>query len=311
MKYVHVPVMLNEIIEGLNVQEGKKYIDCTLGGGGYSLELAKKIGKKGTLLSIDLDDLAIENFKKKMEELKISNVILEKNNFKNILEIVEERFEEGTKFAGIVFDLGLSSAQLDDESRGFSFQKDTPLNMAFSGEGNSTVRIVNNYSRDDLFRIFKEYGEERFSRKIADKIVEYRKKEKIKTTGQLLEIVDSIIKPSRGNIHPATRIFQALRIETNQELNNLKYALESALKLLEKGGRIVVVSFHSLEDRIVKNFFRGESKDCICPPSFPICTCDHKAQLKVITKKIILPTEEETKNNPRSRSAKLRIAEKI
>ncbi len=315
MKYHHIPVLLDEVIKYLNPQAGGKFIDCTLGGGGYTFEIAKRIGDSGKVIALDLDDLAIKNAKILIKKNKNKNIILNHGNFKNLQAIINKiskKTEPLDNFNGIVFDLGLSSAQLEDRNRGFSFLMDTPLDMAFGRDGKKTTDIINKYSEDDLIKIFKEYGEEKFAKPIAKKIVIFRKKKKITTTKELAELVQRTIpkKFQNKNIHPATKVFQALRIATNDELTNLEKALPQAIKLLKKGGRIAVVSFHSLEDRIVKNYFKKESKDCLCPPKIPVCQCHHKASLKIINKKIITPSDEEIKNNPRARSAKLRVAEK-
>jgi 16S rRNA (cytosine1402-N4)-methyltransferase len=324
MIYQHTPVMLKEIIEYLNPRPGQNFIDCTLGGAGYTMAIAGLVGQKGKVLAIDLDKMAIENAKCKMQNAKLRNIILINDNFKNLSKIVQDltpalslsrRGSDGhVEFHGIVLDLGLSSAQLQDRNRGFSFQLDAPLNMAFGQTaGETTERIVNNWRAEELERIFKEYGEERFAKRIARKIVEYRKLKSIKTTGQMVEIIKSAMpkKYLYAKIHPATRVFQALRIATNKELENLEQVLPQAMDLLAPKGRIAVVSYHSLEDRIVKRFFRQESKDCICPPSYPACRCHHKARLKILTPRVVRASEEEVLNNPRARSAKLRAAERI
>jgi len=294
--YEHVPVMLSEVMTQLQVKPGSLVIDGTLGGGGYTLALAHAVGNKGKVLSIDLDDLALKNAKEILGAKKIKNVQLVKDNFKNIKEVVEEAFGQGVKVDGIVVDLGLSSAQLADEKRGFSFQGDRPLDMAFGEDGLDTVKIINFYPLTELTRIFREYGEEKFAYQIAKKIVSFRREKKISDTKELRELIVSSV-PGRFRhqaIHPATRVFQALRMETNQELSALKQFLPSALDLLAPRGRLVVVSFHSGEDRIVKNFFRDHGRD----------------ELLVLTKKPLVPTPTEIQVNPRSRSAKLRAASK-
>jgi len=317
MEYRHTPVMLKEVLEYLKPRSGQFFIDGTLGGAGYTIEIAKRVGEAGKVLAIDLDEMAITNARGLISGLKLNNVILVNDNFKNLSKIVGKYFEEKSqahRFSGIVFDLGLSSAQLEDESRGFSFKLDAPLNMAFGSlSGGRTEEIINNWPEADLEKTIREYGEERFAKNIARAIVERRKKIRIKTTGELAEIIGRAVpkKYLNARIHPATRTFQALRLATNDELNNLKQVLPTAINLLASGGRLAIVSFHSLEDRIVKNFFREEAKDCLCPPSFPVCRCGHKASLKIITKKIIKPREEEIKINPRARSARLRVAEKL
>ena len=322
MDYKHIPVMLKEILEYLDPQSGQYFIDCTLGGAGYTMAIAERIGPKGKIIAIDLDKMAINNAKKLINKYKITNIILENDNFSNLSKIIKKYFKEKTvKFNGIVLDLGLSSAQLADRNRGFSFQLDAPVNMDFrghertqeGGEWRSTEYILNNREQEELEKIIREYGEEKFAKRIAQKIVEQRKLKSIETTGQLVEIINQAVPDfyKRKKINCATKTFQALRIASNNELENLQIVLPQVLGLLAKGGRIVVISYHSLEDRIVKNFFRQESRDCLCPPDYPICLCEHKRQLKRLTRKIIRAGKEEVLNNPRSRSAKLRAAEKI
>lgn len=315
MEYKHVPVMLSEVLAGLEPKTGQIFIDCTLGGAGYTLALAKLVGPTGKVLAIDLDDLALENARKKFEQENVSNVILVQDNFRNLPKIIEDNFSKDFKVDGIVLDLGLSSAQLDDETRGFSFQGDRPLDMAFSQTGHTavaTTTIVNRYPLDRLTYIFRVYGEEPKAYALAKKIIERRKGNWIRTTGELLAIISEVIKPNpRIKINPATRAFQALRMETNRELEALEEVLPAAVKLLKVGGRIAAVSFHSGEDRIVKDFFKTASKDCICPPSVPICNCNHPAALKILTKKPTPASEAESELNPRARSAKLRLAQKI
>jgi len=306
-------------MDNLRPQEGGCFIDCTLGGAGYTLALRERIGESGRILSIDLDPLAIANAENKIRENQYQNIKLANDNFKNLSKIIRENHAgESAGFDGIVLDLGLSSAQLEDRNRGFSFVADSALKMEMGATGGesgiiSTEIIVNKWKEEELTKIIKEYGEEGFAGRIARRIVEARKDKAITTTGQLVDIIRSAIPKKFQNqkIHPATRTFQALRIATNGELRNIEEVLPQALDALKPGGRIAVVSFHSLEDRIVKNFFRSEAKDCICPPLAPVCCCEHEPRLKIITKKIIEPSEEEVRVNPRSRSAKLRVAEKI
>ncbi|MDO8592782.1 MAG: 16S rRNA (cytosine(1402)-N(4))-methyltransferase RsmH [bacterium] len=315
MEYQHTPVMLNEIIKYLDPKPGENFIDCTLGGGGYTMAIAKRILPTGKILAIDLDEAAIKNTQFQISNSQFLNIILAHDNFKNIQKIVEKYFSPAGGFDGIVFDLGLSRAQLKDRTRGFSFGlADAPLGMNFGGQaGESAENIVNSRSADDLAGIFREYGEEKFAYKIAIAIVKQRQIKKIQTAGELVKIImDAVprkLQPAR--IHPATKVFQALRIAVNRELENLRSALPQALALLKPGGRLAVISYHSLEDRIVKQYFKQESRDCLCPPAIPICQCGHLAQLKIINKGILRPTEEEALNNPSSRSAKLRLAVKI
>jgi len=309
-----MPVMLKEAMEILNPQSGQKFIDCTLGGGGYTMEIAKKILPDGKILSIDLDELAIDNLKFQISNLKLTNIIPAHENFKNLQIIIEKYFTADAEFDGIVFDLGLSSAQLEDRRRGFSFSLSlAPLNMNFGGLiGETAENIINSWNAENLAKIFKDYGEERFAYKIALAIAEERKLKRINTAGKLAEIaIKSIPKRFQSKIHPATKIFQALRIAVNRELENLREVLPQAVNLLKPGGKLIVISYHSLEDRIVKQYFKQEAKDCLCPPAMPICRCGHKASLKILTHPILRPTGEEVLKNPRSRSAKLRAVEKI
>jgi 16S rRNA (cytosine1402-N4)-methyltransferase len=310
MEYQHQPVMLNEVIKYLDPRPGNLFIDCTLGGAGYAIALAEREAAK--VLAIDLDELAINNAEAKIAKLGLDNLVLAQGNFKDVLDIATEKIGAGVKFSGIVFDLGLSSAQLDDRSRGFSFLHDGPLDMSFAGS-NKVEFIVNKYQETELYKIIKEYGEERYARSIASKIVAARKNKPLQTTNELVEVIASAVPGvyRRDRIHFATRTFQALRIAANDELHNLELALPQCLSLLEPGGKLVVVSFHSLEDRIVKNYFRLEGRDCICPPQAPACVCGHRALVKILTKRPIMAIAEEIQDNPRSRSAKLRAAERI
>lgn len=313
MKYNHIPVMLKEVIEYLNPQPGQKFVDCTLGGGGYSQAILERIGDSGKILAIDLDGEAIANAELNFKtEIKNKKLILAHENFKNLPSIIEKYFTAGAKFDGLVLDLGLSSAQLEDRHRGFSFNLPlAPLNMNFGDStGETAENVINSRSAEALAKIFKDYGEEKFAYKIALAIVNERQQKRITTVGKLVEIIQAAA-PKRSKIHPATKIFQALRIAVNQELENLQTALPLAANLLKIGGKLAVISYHSLEDRIVKQYFKQESKDCLCPPAMPICQCGHKASLKILTHKILRPTEEEVLTNPRSRSAKFRAVEKI
>ncbi len=319
MKYSHIPVLKEEVLEYLRPNKNENFIDATLGGGGYTLALSKKVGSGGKIISIDLDELAIKNFQKIAKKEKITNVILANDNFRNLHKIVESCIsgEEKKIFSGVVFDLGLSSAQLEDRSRGFSFQLDDPLDMGFSHAAHNTQHItsdiLNKYNIFNLEKIIREYGEEKYARLIAGGIVKYREDKSIERTKELVDIIEQVVPKSYKNkkIHCATRTFQALRIATNDELTNIELALPQALDLLKVGGRIAVVSFHSLEEKIIKQFTRNERRDCICPKELPICQCDHRARIKKVNKKIILPSSEEIKNNPKARSAKLRVFEKI
>jgi len=304
MEYRHIPVMLKEVLELAGVKKGNKVIDCTLGGAGYTLALAKAVGDKGQVLAIDLDELAITNAKKLIKEIGVKNIKLIQGNFSDLQELVPKEF---APVDVVVMDLGLSSAQLDDPRRGFSFQVDAPLDMSFGSheKDSKTTVIVNRYRAEDLAKIIRDYGEERFAGRIAQAIVKARP---IATTGQLAEVISDAVPASyrRGHIHCATRTFQALRIATNDELKALEQVLPQAMKLLKPGGRLIAVSFHSLEDRIVKHWFREEAKTCHCDGNALMCACDRKPRAKLLTKKALIATPEEIKANPRSRSAKLR-----
>lgn len=301
--------MLKEALSFVRPKRGGRFIDCTLGGGGYASALIEAVGPEGLVVAFDLDKKAIANFSKK----GFKNAHLINDSFGNLASRVRALFGADVLFDGIVMDLGLSSAQMDDGDRGFSFRFDASLDMSFSGGSRATQDIVNHYEEGRLARIITDYGEERFAKKIARAITAARKDAPITNAKQLAEIISMAI-PERfrhGKIHPATKTFQALRIETNGELEALVKVLPEAISLLSPGGRLAIVSFHSLEDRIVKDFFRTESRDCLCPPQFPACRCGHSRSLNVINKKPIGPSEAEVRSNPRSRSAKLRVAEKI
>ncbi|MFA6382947.1 MAG: 16S rRNA (cytosine(1402)-N(4))-methyltransferase RsmH [Parcubacteria group bacterium] len=311
----HKPVLLLESIAGLNLRKGATIVDATLGGGGHSREILKIIGRGGRLIAIDQDRAAIENFNPEYSgqlPSEVGNVVLVKDNFSKLENILGG---QGIKSVdGILADLGYSSAQLEDESYGMSFLKDAELDMRLDKENALTAKkIINEYSQADLERIIRDYGEEKFAKNIAKKIIERRKSVSIEKTIELAEIINQAI-PERyrhQKIHPATRTFQALRIEVNKELENLEKFIPVAINVLSPGGRLAIISFHSLEDRIVKNIFRENARGCICPPDFPSCLCGHQAKVKIITRKPIVPGAEEIAENPRARSAKLRICEKI
>ncbi len=312
--YHHTPVLLTEVMEYLDPKIGDRVIDATLGGGGYTFALAKSVGKKGSVIAIDLDEQALNHAKLKIDQESLTNIKLTHANFKDLASIAQEHFGKTPDISAVVFDLGLSSAQLEDRHRGFSFQADVPLDMAFGSliSSRETIRIVNESSVEDLVRIIGRFGEERFARPIARAIIKARAVQPLTTTGQLVAAIEKGIPPAfrhRSRLHFATKTFQALRIATNRELENLSVALDSLQRIMKQGGRIAVVSFHSLEDRIVKNFFKQASRDCLCPPSLPVCRCGHTAWLKIVTKKPITATVAEIKANPRARSAKLRVAE--
>ncbi|MDD3420652.1 MAG: 16S rRNA (cytosine(1402)-N(4))-methyltransferase RsmH [Candidatus Gastranaerophilales bacterium] len=308
MEFNHYPVLLNEILEGLNLTSGKVYVDATLGGGGYSYEIAKAIQPTGTLIATDVDDDALLAAKEKLKEF--DNVKIFKNNYSKIPQILNELGMEKIT-GGIVFDLGASYHQLTSDSRGFSFSKDSMLDMRYDLTLEKTAKdVVNEYKEEELVQIFSEYGEERFSKTIAREIVKQRKLKSFETTKELADFICKAVPFKAGHIHPATKVFQAIRIEVNNELKNLQQTLEKIIPLLEKDARIVVVSFHSLEDRIVKKAFRQYSSNCNCKPNDPICTCEPK-KLELVNKKPILATQLELAQNPPSRSAKLRVAQRI
>ena len=310
MEFKHFSVMLNETVDGLDIKDGGIYVDGTMGGGGHSYEILSR-NNSISLIGIDQDKEAIAAAGKRLEpfcgRFKTVN-----DNFSNIKAILKELDIAGID--GAVLDLGVSSYQLDNKERGFSYMQDAPLDMRMNRDGElSAYDVVNGYSTEELTHIFYEYGEENWSKRIAEFIDERRKKSPVKTTGELVEIIKAAI-PQKARIkgsHPAKRVFQAIRIEVNGEIRILKDAVGDFLDVLNPGGRLSVITFHSLEDRIVKNVFSERAKGCTCPPEFPVCVCGKKADIKVITRKPILPSAEELSENSRSKSAKLRIAEKI
>lgn len=308
MKFEHKSVLLEESIVGLNIKKDKVYVDGTMGGAGHSKVIESKIDT-GKLICIDQDIDAINNSK---DILDLNKSIVVNDNFNNIDKILKEL--EIPKISGILLDLGVSSYQLDNKKRGFSYMKDDLLDMRMDKNSDLTADyVVNNYSEEELFRIIKEYGEEKWAKRIAKFIIEERKLSHIKTTLELVEIINKAIpKGARAKgSHPAKRTFQAIRIEVNNELDIISSTIKKVLPFLEEGGRIVIITFHSLEDRIVKKTFNDLALNCICPPEFPVCNCSKKSEIKIINKKPILPSKEELENNSRSKSAKLRIAEKI
>ncbi len=302
----HEPVMLEECIKALHVQRGGRYVDCTVGGGGHAAAILEESSPGGRLLGIDADPHALRVAEEKLKPYG-KDVILVNENFR-YLENICNRY--GFRpVNGILFDLGLSSLQLEEAGRGFSFRQDSPLDMRFSERQALTAAdIVNTYPEPELARLLYRYGEERRSRQIARRIVQRRP---LRTTLELARVVEQAVAGARGRIHPATRTFQALRIAVNQELENLEIALEQALNLLGSGGRIVAISFHSLEDRLVKAFLRREAQKCLCPPGIPACICEHTPRLKILSKKVIKPSPTEVQANPRSRSARMRVGERI
>ncbi len=350
--YSHIPVLLKEVIEYLNPQPGQNFVDCTLGGGGHAIEILKRVAPVGKVLGIDLDENAIEEVRRKLKTTPDPSLlsrgkavtpdpslarrgITVKDNFVNLRKILDEN--NFYPVNGILMDLGISSAEYES-GRGFSFQKEEPLDMRFnathggnrvSASGDNAEKcgdakfcvsttadeIVNSWRKDELARIFREYGEEPLAEKIAGKIIDRRKSEKIDNTKKLSDLIfgeyKKVYKNKTFKRHPATKVFQALRIAVNHEIENLERVLPQSLEALEKGGRLAVISFHSIEDRIVKKFFNENAKGCICPPEIPICVCGHKPLIKILTKHPIVPNDEEIEKNPRARSAKLRVAEKL
>lgn len=301
----HVPVMLDEVLAGLAVKPGGRYVDCTLGGGGHSEAVLERSQPGGTLVGIDADANAIERSRERLARFGDAFRAVQ-GNFRDVAAICGEIGYAPVN--GVLLDLGLSSDQLETGA-GFSFQRDTPLDMRFGGEGESAADIVNTYSEAALADLIFKYGEEPASRRIARRIVEARP---IETSGQLAKAVEQAVgRRASSKTHPATRTFQALRIAANTELDALAAALPQAHGLLGFGARIAVLSYHSLEDRIVKDYFRRESRDCICPPGLPECRCGHKATLRLVTRGAMKPSPSEIAANPRARSAKLRVAERI
>jgi 16S rRNA (cytosine1402-N4)-methyltransferase len=302
----HVPVLLEETVEALAVQPGGRYIDCTLGGGGHARAILERSSLGGQLLGIDANPDAIKIAKTNLGSYRDSYRLVNEN-FVNLQAVCIKY--DFSPVHGILFDLGLSSFQLNGNGRGFSFQYDAPLDMRFSPDQEVTAaNIVNTLSEVDLARYIRMYGEENYSHLVARHIVKERP---INSTLHLAQVIERAIGQRRGKIHPATRTFQALRIMVNRELENLGVALRQAVNLLGFEGRLVVISYHSLEDRIVKQFLQQEARDCICPPGVPVCICGHKAQLRLVYKKVIVPSPAEIRHNQRSRSARLRVVERI
>jgi 16S rRNA (cytosine1402-N4)-methyltransferase len=312
MNYQHIPVLLEEVLEILKPQPNQNFVDATLGGGGYTEALLKLSAPSGKILSIDLDKAALKHAEQRLAKYK-DRLILVHGNFRDIAQYI--RNHEFNNIAGIVADIGLSSFQLDESGRGISFQKHEPLDMRFdpSSQNDNAQFILNTRSTAELAQIFSENGEEKYSHKIADHIVRARVKGPIKYTTDLNELIKSALpKPVQHRWQDsARRIYQALRIAVNNELANLERFLPDAFNLLAPQGRLVIVTFHSLEDRIVKNYFKSLVKGCICPPEFPICKCGHMPQGTILTKKAVLASESEQKINPRAKSAKLRAIQKI
>ncbi|MEG6611918.1 16S rRNA (cytosine(1402)-N(4))-methyltransferase RsmH [Pseudoclostridium thermosuccinogenes] len=313
MEFNHKPVLLEECIENLNIKQDGIYIDGTLGGAGHSSEIYKRLGKDGVLIGIDQDSYAIEASRERLSSIGgQARIILENTNFKNIKEVCRKHNIEYVD--GILFDLGVSSYQLDEGERGFSYQKDAPLDMRMDRrQALDAGTVVNEYDEDAIKRIIRDYGEERWAARIASFIVKARKEKRIETTGELVDIIKAAIPSSarREGPHPAKRTFQAIRIEVNNELGILRQAIDDAISLLRPEGRLCIITFHSLEDRIVKEEFQRKVKPCTCPPSFPVCVCGKVPEAELVFRKPILPSTGELEDNPRARSAKLRVIKKI
>lgn len=311
MEFKHISVLLDETIDSLNVKPDGIYVDGTLGGGGHSLEICKRLGESGRLIGIDQDMDAIKAATERLSEYK-DKVDIIHSNYQDIENCLRTLSVSGVD--GIVLDLGVSSYQLDNVDRGFTYREDTPLDMRMDQSQTRTAKdIVNNYSEMELFKVIRDYGEDGFAKNIAKHIVKAREDSPIETTGQLNEIIKAAIpaKMRQGTGHPSKKTFQAIRIELNQELEVLENSIDKMIELLNPGGRLSIITFHSLEDRIVKNLFRRNMNPCICPPSFPVCTCGQAPKGKIITRKPIIPSDNEINENKRAKSSKLRVFEKF
>jgi 16S rRNA (cytosine1402-N4)-methyltransferase len=310
MNFEHVSVLLNECIHGLNIKKDGIYVDGTLGGAGHSSEIVKLLSENGLLIGIDQDTNALKASAARLEGC--SNIKFVHNNFARIKSVLEELDIKGVD--GILLDLGVSSHQLDVPERGFSYMHDAPLDMRMNMDASLTAEdIVNGYTKAELEKVIKDYGEERWDSRIVEFIVKGRSEKPIKTTYELVEIIKAAIPAAarREGPHPAKRTFQAIRIEVNKEIEILEKAVRDCIDVLNPKGRLCIITFHSLEDRIVKNVFKEKANPCTCPPSFPICVCNKKPEIKLITKKPIISGDEELEENHRARSAKLRVAEKV
>lgn len=310
MEFKHVPIMLSQVLENLDIKAEGVYVDGTLGGAGHSYEIVKKLSSGGRLVGIDQDGDAIRAAGARLQKY-MDRVDIVKSNYENMSSVLDNLGID--KVDGILLDLGVSSYQFDNGERGFSYRTDAPLDMRMDRDTALTAEdILNDYSEDDLRRIIKEYGEEKFAGKIAHEIVAAREKKRIKTTFQLNDIITGAIPAAarRHGGHPAKKTYQAIRIELNRELTVLSDSIEGMIDRLAPGGRLCIITFHSLEDRIVKNAFRTAENPCVCPPEFPVCTCGRRSKGKVITRKPIEADEKEREENPRSTSAKLRVFER-
>ncbi|MBQ0079822.1 MAG: 16S rRNA (cytosine(1402)-N(4))-methyltransferase RsmH [Eubacterium sp.] len=310
MDFKHVPVLYNECLENLKIKPDGIYVDGTLGGGGHSHGIGERLSPKGTLIGIDRDQDAIKAAGERLKDLDC-NVILVQSNYADIKEVLEDLDIEGID--GALLDIGVSSYQLDNSERGFSYMQDAPLDMRMNrNESFSAYDVINDYSENRLYEIISKYGEERWAKRIAQFIVDARADGPIETTGQLVDIIKAAIPASarRDGPHPAKRTFQAIRIEVNSELDQLESAVDKYCDVLNPRGRLCIITFHSLEDRIVKEAFRDRLNPCTCPPELPVCVCGKKSDVKKVTGKPIVSCEQELEENPRARSAKLRVIEK-
>lgn len=309
--FEHKSVLLQETVDSLNIRPDGIYVDGTLGGGGHAFEVCRRLTEGGKLIGIDQDADAIAAAGKRLEEFS-DRVSIVRSNYERMDEVLRTLGIE--KADGIYLDLGVSSYQLDTAERGFTYREDAPLDMRMDQRKEKTAAdVVNTYSEMDLYRIIRDYGEEKFAKNIAKHVVKAREKGPIETTGQLIELIKAAIPAKMRAVggHPAKRTFQAIRIEVNQELEVLEHSIDRMIDLLNPGGRLSIITFHSLEDRIVKNRFRDNENPCICPPDFPVCVCGRVSKGRVITRKPILPTTEEMTENKRSKSSKLRVFERI
>ena len=310
MEFKHRSVLLEETVNGLNIKPDGIYVDGTLGGGGHAYEICRRLGNKGSIVGIDQDEAAIEAAGIRLKDFG-EKVTIVRSNYCEMKSVLQGLGID--KVDGIVLDLGVSSYQLDTAERGFSYREDAPLDMRMDRRQTMTGRdIVNDYSEKDLYRVIRDYGEDKFAKNIAKHIVIEREKRSIETTGQLTEIIRGAIpmKFQKKSGHPAKRTFQAIRIELNRELDVLKNSLDEMIDLLNPGGRLCIITFHSLEDRIVKSAFKKNEDPCTCPKDFPVCVCGKVSKGSILTRKPILPSEEELEENSRSKSAKLRIFER-
>ena len=311
MEFKHISVLADQCIENLNIDPSGVYVDGTLGGGGHSSLICEHLSEEGTLIGIDRDSDALEAASERLKDFKCKKIFV-KSNYSDIKNVLKELDIPGID--GALLDLGVSSFQLDNEERGFSYMKDAPLDMRMNQDDLFTAKdVVNKYSERELTNVIEDYGEERWAKRIAKFIVERRREKPLETTGELVDTIKAAVPKAvrRDGPHPAKRTFQAIRIEVNDELGHLQRAVEDFCDVLNPHGRLCIISFHSLEDRIVKARFKHRIDPCTCPPEFPVCVCGKKPDIKKVTGKPILPSEEELQANPRSRSAKLRVCEKI